>query len=131
MWVAGARSRTESGAELGQRAGVPGRRGRCRPAAQGWRSVDAAASRGRLGRGPGQAGAGAREKSGRGADLLPSRSCQARPGEAGGRRPGVRGARVCIAGERVQPPASLLLWPTGLSPPGFLIVPELSSCVGS
>lgn len=72
-------------------------------------------SRGRWGRVAGRAGAGAREESGRGADLLPSRSCQARPGEAGG--PGCA-ARACASrASAVQPPARWLPGPAGLSPP--------------
>lgn len=59
-------------------------------------------SRGWLGRLAGPVGAGAREKSGGCADLLPSLSFQARPWEAGGRG---CATRVCISGER--PAASL------------------------
>lgn len=79
-------------------------------------------SRGCLGLVAGPAGAGAREKSGGCTDLLPARSCQARPREAGG--PGCA-ARVSLW----RAPCSLPH--PACRHPCFIIVPEPFSRVGN
>lgn len=111
-----ARARGQSGSlNLGSARGSRGGGGAAYEPPRGGGPWTPRASGGRSGPVAGPAGAGAREKSGRGADLLPSRSCQARPGEAGG--PGCA-ARACASqASAVQPPARLLPGPTGLSPP--------------
>lgn len=86
------------------------------------------ASGGRSGPVAGPAGAGAREKSGRGADLLPA---AARPDQG---RPEARGApraRVHRGRAPYSLPHACCWGPPACRHPCFLIVPELSSCVGS
>lgn len=84
VWVVGALAGRAGLSTWAARQG-PGAEGALQPSSSGGVGPRTPRdSRGWLGRVAGPAGAGTREKSGGCADLLPSRSCQARQREAGG-----------------------------------------------